>query len=133
MNDTGPDPLTPRGAKACGCGPLEPCKPHREAGDLTDWEGRARAAEAKLAAGRRAFHGTLIRFAAEAVRGKHACGLAEEPAFEALRRIGVELKKAADEMAAASIREDRASPSGMQDPAPVVRVIICQPEENGHG
>lgn len=36
--------------KACGCGPLEPCAPHRDAGDLPDWEGRARAAEAKLAA-----------------------------------------------------------------------------------
>lgn len=36
--------------KACGCGPLEPCKPHRDAGDLQDWEARARAAEDRLAA-----------------------------------------------------------------------------------
>ena len=36
--------------KPCGCGPLEPCEPHRDAGDLQDWEARAVAAEAKLAA-----------------------------------------------------------------------------------
>ena len=36
--------------KPCGCGPLQPCAPHRDTGDLQDWEGRARAAEAKLAA-----------------------------------------------------------------------------------
>lgn len=43
-------PDIPAATKACGCGPLEPCKPHLGAGDLPDWEGRARAAEAKLAA-----------------------------------------------------------------------------------
>ena len=107
--DAATRPDLPAATKDCGCGPLEPCKPHLGAGDLQDWEARARAAEAKLAAERRAFHGTLIRFAAEAVRGTYAYGLDEEPAFEALRRIAVDLKKAADEMAAADLREEESS------------------------
>lgn len=48
--DAATRPDIPAAAKDCGCGPLEPCKPHLGAGDLPDWEARARAAEAKLAA-----------------------------------------------------------------------------------
>lgn len=48
--DAATRPDIPAATKACGCSPLEPCKAHQDAGDLQDWEGRARAAEAKLAA-----------------------------------------------------------------------------------
>lgn len=46
--DAATRPDLPAATKDCGCGPLEPCKAHLGAGDLQDWEARARAAEAKL-------------------------------------------------------------------------------------